>query len=78
MREKWEKQMPLMSHILDHAQSQELEMISRRPPPPFSGKLRIPHSITIKFAHDLRAHPMFGKPDLHQPRKNPYTNSLHL
>lgn len=29
MREKWQKQMPLMSHILDHAQSQELEMISR-------------------------------------------------
>jgi IS5 family transposase len=29
MREKYQKQMPLMSHILDHAQSQELEMISR-------------------------------------------------
>jgi IS5 family transposase len=28
MREKWKKQMPLMAHILDHAQSQELEMIS--------------------------------------------------
>lgn len=29
MREKWQKQMPLMSHISDHAQCQELEMISR-------------------------------------------------
>ena len=28
MREKWPKQMPLMTHILDHAQSQELEVIS--------------------------------------------------
>jgi transposase, IS5 family len=28
MREKWQKQMPLMAHIKDHAQSQELEMIS--------------------------------------------------
>ena len=28
MREKWQKQMPLMSHILDHAQSRELEVIS--------------------------------------------------
>ena len=28
MREKWPKQMPLMSHILDHAQSRELEVIS--------------------------------------------------
>jgi IS5 family transposase len=28
MREKWPKQMPLMSHILDHPQSQELEVIS--------------------------------------------------
>jgi hypothetical protein len=28
MREKWQKQMPLKAHILDHAQSQELEMIS--------------------------------------------------
>ena len=29
MREKWQKQMPLMSHIKNHAQNQELEMISR-------------------------------------------------
>ena len=29
MREKWQKQMPLMAHIMDHPQSQELEMISR-------------------------------------------------
>lgn len=29
MREKYQKQMPLMNHIMDHAQSQELEMISR-------------------------------------------------
>lgn len=29
MREKWQKQMPLMSHIKDHAQSQEIEMISK-------------------------------------------------
>jgi IS5 family transposase len=28
MREKWPKQMPLMSHILDHSQSRELEVIS--------------------------------------------------
>jgi hypothetical protein len=28
MREKWQKQMPLMSHILDHPQSKELEVIS--------------------------------------------------
>jgi IS5 family transposase len=28
MREKWPKQMPLMSHILDHCQSKELEVIS--------------------------------------------------
>ena len=28
MREKWQKQMPLMAHILDHPQSQELEVIS--------------------------------------------------
>jgi len=28
MREKWQKQMPLMAHILDHSQSQELEVIS--------------------------------------------------
>jgi transposase, IS5 family len=28
MREKWQKQMPLMSHIADHAQAKELEMIS--------------------------------------------------
>jgi len=28
MREKWQKQMPLMAHILDHQQSQELEVIS--------------------------------------------------
>jgi IS5 family transposase len=28
MREKWQKQMPLMAHILDHPQSQELEAIS--------------------------------------------------
>jgi hypothetical protein len=28
MREKWPKQMPLMSHILDHPQSRELEVIS--------------------------------------------------
>jgi hypothetical protein len=26
MREKWPKQMPLMSHILDHPQSRELDM----------------------------------------------------
>ena len=29
MREKWQKQMPLMNHILDHPQSKELETISR-------------------------------------------------
>jgi IS5 family transposase len=29
MREKWQKQMPLMSHIKDHAQNQEIEMISK-------------------------------------------------
>jgi IS5 family transposase len=29
MREKYQKQMPLMNHIMDHAQSQELEVISR-------------------------------------------------
>jgi transposase, IS5 family len=29
MREKWQKQMPLMAHIMDHPQSQELEMISK-------------------------------------------------
>jgi IS5 family transposase len=29
MREKWQKQMPLMSHIKDHPQNQELEMISQ-------------------------------------------------
>jgi IS5 family transposase len=29
MREKWQKQMPLMSHIKEHAQSQEIEMISK-------------------------------------------------
>ena len=28
MREKWQKQMPLMTHIVDHPQSQELEVIS--------------------------------------------------
>jgi IS5 family transposase len=28
MREKWQKQMPLMAHIRDHPQSQELEVIS--------------------------------------------------
>ena len=28
MREKWQKQMPLMAHIQDHTQSQELAMIS--------------------------------------------------
>ena len=28
MREKWQKQMPLMAHITDHSQAQELEMIS--------------------------------------------------
>ena len=28
MREKWQKQMPLMAHILDHPQSRELEVIS--------------------------------------------------
>jgi hypothetical protein len=28
MREKWPKQMPLMSYILDHPQSRELEVIS--------------------------------------------------
>jgi hypothetical protein len=28
MREKWQKQMPLMSHIVDHPQSKELEVIS--------------------------------------------------
>lgn len=28
MREKWQKQMPLMAHIKDHPQSQELEAIS--------------------------------------------------
>jgi IS5 family transposase len=28
MREKWQKQMPLMAHILEHPQSQELEVIS--------------------------------------------------
>jgi IS5 family transposase len=29
MREKWQKQMPLMNHMLDHPQSKELETISR-------------------------------------------------
>jgi transposase, IS5 family len=29
MREKWQKQMPLMAHIQDHTQSQELAMISK-------------------------------------------------
>ena len=29
MREKWQKQMPLMAHIKDHSQCQELEMISK-------------------------------------------------
>jgi IS5 family transposase len=29
MREKWQKQMPLMAHITDHPQAQELEMISK-------------------------------------------------
>ncbi|MGD9247975.1 MAG: hypothetical protein PVI60_08455 [Desulfobacteraceae bacterium] len=28
MREKWQKQIPLVAHILDHPQSQELEVIS--------------------------------------------------
>jgi IS5 family transposase len=28
MREKWQKQMPLMAHIADHPQSRELEVIS--------------------------------------------------
>jgi len=28
MREKWQKQIPLMAHILDHPQSQELKVIS--------------------------------------------------
>ena len=28
MREKWQKQIPLMAHILDHPQSRELEVIS--------------------------------------------------
>jgi transposase, IS5 family len=28
MREKWQKQMPLMAHIMNHPQSQELETIS--------------------------------------------------
>lgn len=28
MREKWQKQMPLMAHIMNHPQSQELEVIS--------------------------------------------------
>ena len=28
MREKWQKQIPLMAHILDHPQSKELEVIS--------------------------------------------------
>ena len=28
MREKWQKQMPLMNHITDHPQSKELEMIN--------------------------------------------------
>ena len=28
MRENWQKQMPLMAHILDHPQSQELEVIN--------------------------------------------------
>jgi IS5 family transposase len=28
MREKWQKQMPLMAHITDHSQAQELAMIS--------------------------------------------------
>jgi IS5 family transposase len=28
MREKWQKQMPLMAHIMDHPQSKELEVIS--------------------------------------------------
>ena len=28
MRENYQKQMPLMSHILDHPQSKELEVIS--------------------------------------------------
>ena len=28
MREKWQKQMPLMAHITDHSQAQELTMIS--------------------------------------------------
>jgi len=28
MREKWQKQMPLMAHIVDHPQGQELEVIS--------------------------------------------------
>ena len=29
MREKWQKQMPLMAHIKDHSQCQELEVISK-------------------------------------------------
>ena len=29
MREKWQKQMPLMAHIKDHSQCQELEIISK-------------------------------------------------
>jgi len=29
MREKWQKQMPLMAHITDHPQAKELEMISK-------------------------------------------------
>ena len=29
MREKWQKQMPLMAHIKEHSQCQELEVISR-------------------------------------------------
>ena len=28
MREKWQKQMPLMAHIMNHPQSQELETFS--------------------------------------------------
>jgi len=29
MRDKWQKQMPLMAHITDHPQSKELEVISK-------------------------------------------------
>ena len=67
MREKWQKQMPLMAHIKDHPQSKELEAIST-----------IIDATTTICEKVLQVHPTKAYLDSWSPKILSLKNSLSL